>query len=346
MDLAGLKIYDRFGPKRFYHFVFWTIAILSHMVDHIGIIREAGLGAYIGLVIERNGLLLAIVYLNFYLLIPRFFSRKKVLYWLFLLTSMAFFSVGHGLYRVWLFNAYHIGSYENEGRLTYWLFANFLNAGRFVLISVLLKFTVDWFDQQKELTQTKVDKLQAELRYLKSQINPHFLFNTLNNLYSLSLKQSPKTPDVILRLSAIMEYMLYDSNEEKVRLIKDVEHLENIIALEQIRSSEIKLNFETRGEIKEQRIAPLLLLPLLENLFKHGVNHAGDDIAKARLTIDDNTVLFETENKKGGAGRSGQRGTGLTNLQKRLNHQYAGKHTLQIIEEEQWFRASLKIQLV
>lgn len=339
------KVYNYIGPKRFYHYAFWAIAITSNMVDHTGIISKAGIPPYLGLIVERNGLLAIIVYLNFYYLIPKLFHQNKFLYWFLLVASMALFAVVHGAYRVWLFNNYSIGTYENSGALSYWLLANFLNAGRFVLISVLLKFTVEWFDQQKELTQAKVDKLQAELKYLKSQINPHFLFNTLNNLYALSLKGSEKTPDVILRLSEIMEYMLYDSNEEKVRLAKDVEHLENIIALEQIRSSETKLNFVKGGEIKEQRIAPLLLLPLLENIFKHGLNHSAASSANVKLTVDDNLLSFETENTKGVAVNKKNNGSGLDNLRKRLNHLYAGKHSLQITNDENKFHALLKIQL-
>ncbi len=316
------------------------------MVDHIGIIRQAGILPYIGLILERNGVLIFIVYFNFYYLIPRLFPSKKFLYWAMLFASMALFSVVHGQYRVWLFTQYHIGTYENAGRLSYLLFANFLNAGRFVLISVLLKFTVDWFDQQKELTQAKVDRLQAELKYLKNQINPHFLFNTLNNLYSLSLKKSDKTPDLILRLSEMMAYMLYESNEEKVRLVKDIEHLDNFIELERIRSSEAKFSFEKLGEIKDQMVAPFLLLPLVENVFKHGYN-GGDagSIARARLTIEKNELTFEVVNSKGLEKNGREGGTGLENLRKRLNHIYAGKHSLKILDEATSFSASLKIQL-
>jgi sensor histidine kinase YesM len=257
--MSSKSIYNFLGPKRFYHFIFWAIAVISHMVDHIGVIDKAGVLPYLGLVLERNGLLMAIVYFNFYILIPKLYPVNRIIYSLLLIACMMIFAVVHGHYRVWLFNTYNIGNYENWGELSYNLLANFLNAGRFVLISVLLKFTVDWFDQQKELTQTKVDKLQVELKYLKNQINPHFLFNTLNSMYALSLKKSDKTPDMILRLSEMMEYMLYDSNEKEVRLVKDIEHLDNYIQLELIRTNDVKFNFSKHGEIKEQLIAPLLL---------------------------------------------------------------------------------------
>ena len=102
MVLNRFKIYDYLGPKRFYHIIFWAIAIVSNMVDHVGIINKAGVFPYIGLILERNGLLMIIVYLNFYLLIPKFFRQEKIVYWFLLLTSMALFSVVHGLYTVWL----------------------------------------------------------------------------------------------------------------------------------------------------------------------------------------------------------------------------------------------------
>jgi len=344
--MSSKSIYNFLGPKRFYHFIFWAIAVISHMVDHICVIDKAGVLPYLGLVLERNGLLMAIVYFNFYILIPKLYPVNRIIYSLILVACMMIFAVVHGHYRVWLFNTYNIGNYENWGELSYNLLANFLNAGRFVLISVLLKFTVDWFDQQKELTQAKVDKLQVELKYLKNQINPHFLFNTLNSMYALSLKKSDKTPDMILRLSEMMEYMLYDSNEEKVRLVKDIEHLDNYIQLELIRTNDVKFIFSKHGEIKEQLIAPLLLLPLVENAFKHGLSRVDPSAyARASLTVKNDLLTFEIENNKIIPSGETANGIGLINLEKRLNHLYHQKHSLQITDTDDTFRASLQISL-
>lgn len=342
--MNSTSIYKGVDPKRFYHYVFWLIAIASHMVDHVGVIDKAGVLPYFGLVIERNGLLMLIVYINFYFLIPKLFSSNKLLYWLSVFVAMALFAFVHAKYRIWLFDTYQVGA-ENSGRLSYHLFPNFLNAGRFVLISVLLKFTVDWFDQQKELVQAKVDKLQAELKFLKSQINPHFLFNTLNNLYSLALKKSDKTPDAILRLSEMMEYMIYDSNEEKVRLAKDIEHLNNYIELESIRTSGKRFSFHKYGDIGDQQIAPFLFLPLVENVFKHGLNNASDS-GSALLNVTDEELTFKIENEKRSGYQAKEKGTGLDNLRKRLNHLYVGKHSLEITETDNRFNATLKINLV
>lgn len=343
--MNSTAIYRYIGPKRFYHYVFWLIAISSHMVDHIGIIEKAGMLPYLGLVVERNGLLMMIVYANFYYLIPKLFPSNKITYWLTLFVAMALFAFVHAEYKIWLLNNYSVGT-GNPDRPLYHLFANFLNAGRFVLVSVLLKFTVDWFDQQKELAQAKVDKLQAELRYLKNRINPHFLFNTLNNMYALALKKSEKTPDVILRLSEMMAYMLYDGNEDKVRLAKDVEHLDNYIELERIRSSQARFSFEKSGEIGDQPIAPFLLLPLVENVFKHGVNATdAKDAGRAFLKVENDTLFFEIENPKKAAAKNSGNGTGLENLRKRLNHIYAGKYSLAVEDIENRFRATLKINL-
>ena len=344
--MSSTTIYRYLGPKRFYHIIFWAIAIISHMVDHVGVINKAGLLPYIGLIIERNGLLMIIVYLNFYILIPKLYSANKFIYSFILIGSMMLFAITHGAYRMWLFNNYQVGTYENWGELSYNIVANTLNAGRFVLISVLLKFTVDWFDQQKELTQARVDKLQVELKYLKNQLNPHFLFNTLNGMYALSLKKSDKTPDMILRLSEMMEYMLYESNEEKVRLVKDIEHLENYIQLELIRSNDLKFSFTRSGDIKEQLIAPLLLLPLVENTFKHGLNSTDPSAyAKANLVVNDNILSFHIENNKTKAMNGNTKGIGLENLEKRLHHLYPEKHSLHITETGNLYKASLQITL-
>jgi LytS/YehU family sensor histidine kinase len=165
-------------------------------------------------------------------------------------------------------------------------------------------------------------------------------------MYALSLKKSDKTPEMILRLSEMMEYMLYDSNEEKVRLAKDIEHLDNYIQLELIRTNDVKFNFTKHGEIKEQRIAPLLLLPLVENAFKHGLSCVDPSAyANASLTINNDQLSFEIENTKTTTTTKTTNGIGLENLEKRLDHLYHQKHSLQITDTADKFKASLQILL-
>jgi two-component system, LytTR family, sensor kinase len=339
-----LKSYSE--SKLLYHYLFWIVQTLGFMIDHYGLIEKGGLGKYLFFVLERNGLLIAIVYFNLNYLIPRFYKKKQIVYWCLLGGSIAFVALVHGLYRIYLSSSSNWGPYLILRNLGYQLLANTFSIGRYVVISVLLKVTVDWYDQQKELSKAKIEKLNAELKFMKAQINPHFLFNTFNTLYALAIKKSEKTPDMILRLSQMMEYMIYDSNCEKVYLAKDLENLKSYIDLELERTDKIDFAFQQRGKINGQIIAPLILLPLVENAFKHGLKN-GDAAStiKADLIVEEKTISFTIENTKPITPKSPNGGIGLPNLKKRLSYLYPNQHDLIINEDGRRFIASLKICL-
>ncbi len=221
---------------------------------------------------------------------------------------------------------------------------------RSLIFSFSFKFLQGWFEQEKKINQIKVDQLTTELKYLRAQINPHFLFNTLNNIYGLALKKSDKTPEVVMRLSEIMDYMLYESIEAKVPLKKDVDNLNNYIELEKIRQgNNAKISFIITGEINSQKIIPLLMLPLFENGFKHGVNkemvnaylNAHLDVSQTsiELTVINNKPIVPAEKDDG-------HGIGLQNLRKRLELFYPQKHWLSIVQKPDSYKAYLKIELI
>jgi LytS/YehU family sensor histidine kinase len=194
--------------------------------------------------------------------------------------------------------------------------------------------------------------LQAELDFLKAQVHPHFLFNTLNNLYALTLERSPKAPETVLGLSDILRYMLYECNAEKVALKRDLQVLNNYIALEKIRfENRLDLNVSINGEIGNQLIAPLLLLPLVENAFKHG---AGEVVEDPWITVDINLAnnrltmkvanLKPAEASKPNVMQEGM--IGLSNVRKRLEILYPAHHHLRFVEEDDTFVAILKVDLI
>jgi LytS/YehU family sensor histidine kinase len=229
-------------------------------------------------------------------------------------------------------------------------FSNAFIAITTLLYSFLFKFLQGWFEQEKKISQIEVAQLSTELKYLRAQINPHFLFNTLNNLYGLALKKSDKTPEVVMRLSEIMDYMLYESNESKVPLKKDVDNLINYIEIERIRQgNNAKIDFTITGEIKTQKIIPLLMLPLFENGFKHGVNkemanaylNSHLDVTQTfiELTVINNKPIVPAEKDDG-------HGIGLQNLRKRLELFYPQKHRLSIVQKPDSYKVYLKIELI
>src|SRR4030095_11884219 len=148
----------------------------------------------------------------------------------------------------------------------------------------ILKLFKYWFKKQQDWMKAEKEKVTAELQLLKAQVHPHFLFNTLNNIYAFSLENSPKTPGLILKLSSLLSYMLYDCKAEEVSLEKEIEIMKNYIDLEKERyGNKIEISWMVAGDTKDKYIAPLLLLPFLENAFKHGTS---EQIEKPWLSVD------------------------------------------------------------
>ena len=211
-------------------------------------------------------------------------------------------------------------------------------------IIVLFKY---WFKKQQEWQQAEKEKITAELQLLKAQVHPHFLFNTLNNIYSFSLENSPKTPDLILKLSSLLSYMLYDCKAEEVLLEKEIEIMKNYIDLEKERyGNKIEISWDIEGDFKDKYIAPLLMLPFLENAFKHGTS---EQLEKPWLSVDmsvkQDVVRCKIANSKNEFVPLSKNGIGIQNVKKRLEFLYPGKHELKMNDEGNFFVVSLLVEL-
>jgi len=209
---------------------------------------------------------------------------------------------------------------------------------------ILFKY---WVKKQKEFLLAEKEKTTAQLLLLKAQIHPHFLFNTLNNIYSFSMKNSPKTPGMIARLSSLLSYVLYDCKNNEVLLTKEIEVMKNYIDLEKERyGNKLEISSNIEGDIEGGFIAPLLLLPFIENAFKHGTS---EQLEKPWLSIDlsvkHNSLLFKIVNSKNELSDIKQKGIGIENVQKRLSYLYDGKHELKLNDEGNFFVVSLALQL-
>jgi LytS/YehU family sensor histidine kinase len=199
--------------------------------------------------------------------------------------------------------------------------------------------------------QLEKEKLDAELKLLKSQINPHFLFNTLNNLYALTLNQSSRAPEMVYKLSQLMNYMMYDGNQTEVPLEKEIRYIENYIALEKIRyDNHVDVALNVYDNVEGVMIAPLLLLPFVENSFKHGLsNRISGGWVRIEILLQGNMLVMKVENSKSLQEKEKSikpvSGIGLQNVKKRLELIYPERYNLQIIDEEETFLVVLKIQL-
>jgi two-component system, LytTR family, sensor kinase len=215
-------------------------------------------------------------------------------------------------------------------------------------LSTSFKITSEWFRNEKIKKEMENEKLTSELAFLKSQVNPHFLFNILNNICSLARKKSDDTENAIIKLSQIMRYMLYESKDEKVGLEKEIEYLQNYIELQRMRISEkVNIRFSIEGRPDSLMIEPMLLIPFVENAFKHGISYLEDCTIDISLKIDPGQLIFNVQNlivKKGAEEIPTESGIGLKNVLRRLQLLYPGKHEITIDENEMKYMVNLIIR--
>ena len=290
----------------------------------------------------------AVSYLNYFIWLPRFLKHKNI--WRYLLEFFVPFVVIVFLHIS--FKRFLYSEFIEQGK-------GFMNTGKFIFqhtavtlfISIfvgMLKFVEDWFAMESKKKEIENEKLVSELRFLKAQINPHFLFNTLNNLYYLATVNSPNTTEVIEKLSQMMRYMLYESNHPLVSLEKELAYMENYISLEKLRlDNQVPVNFEVIGNPKAVQIVPLILITFLENAFKHGVsNNFKGAYVELSVEILPKTIVYKVKNSKLPKDSILEKsGIGLQNVTRRLELSYPDKYVMQQTETDDTYEVSLKIDL-
>jgi len=293
-----------------------------------------------------------LVYCNIYLLLPRFLLKRKfLLYGLLLLICMSIIAS----LNIFLHHLYGLtGSsiHASTGKFNTPTFASqILNCIYLLGLTTALKFLKDWMIQRQQLQEKEKEQVALELNFLKSQVHPHFFFNTLNNLYSLTLQKSDLAPEVVLKLSDLMSYMLYDSGAALVPLDKEVVTLDNYIALEKLRfGNRLSLSFEKEGlhfPGAPIRIPPLILLTFVENSFKHGMNQIiGEGRITILLKVLPGELWFDICNDIAlGNGTGAKNGIGLRNVVRRLDLLYGARYTLDLSGTKDTFHVTLKIPL-
>ncbi|MCF6404128.1 histidine kinase [Chitinophaga filiformis] len=332
--------------RRYFYAAYWVMVTLIFLYDRTYLIQKAGLPNFFICVVVRVSLLIALAWANIHWLIPHYLLRGRYSgYFALVFLLLIAYLLVQSFYDYYLFG-YVLGP-SRYATLSTSLIYNFTHTSLYLLLTVALKFSMDWYEQKKLLQEIQVEKLQAEVNYLRSQVNPHFLFNALNNLYALTLKKSDEAPEVVLKLAGLMEYMLYESDETKVPLEKEINYLNNYLELEKIRQgNNADIRLTVTGNIEQCWIPPFLILPLVENAFKHGVSRT---VRNAYLHIRINvSAILEIciENNKGNIQQPAQSGgIGLLNLKKRLELLFPGKHVLDITDGPDKYQVALKINL-
>ncbi len=216
----------------------------------------------------------------------------------------------------------------------------------FIFVSISLRMILNTYRHEKLRKTLETEKLNAELAFLKSQINPHFLFNSLNNIYSLAYQKSDKAPEAILKLSEIMRYMLHESQDNLVSVAEEINYLKNYMDLQRLRFREkVFVDLDIDIDREGYRIMPLLLISFLENAFKHGVATDPDHPIQISIVIKEGQLHFKANNRISKGNKDQTRGIGLANLRRRLELGYPGKHTLFTNETEDFYFSELFLTL-
>ena len=284
-----------------------------------------------------------------YFAIPHLLMKGKYLQ--FFLTVLCWCIAGlyiYDVYRTYVFTPlYH--SLGLDDRLPHFLplASCYLTMATSTAWTMIIKLYQLWIIKQRAWMKMQREKLSAELQLLKAQVHPHFLFNTLNSIYSFSVENSSKTPGLILKLSSLLSYMLYDCKAEKVRLEKELEIMKNYIDLEKERhNNQMEISWNVESNVGGELIAPLLLLPFVENAFKHGISK---DIEQSWLAVDvmvkQNVLKCKIANSKSENILYHEDGAGISNVRKRLDFIYPDNYELKLNDETNFLVTSLQINL-
>ncbi|MBN2773185.1 MAG: histidine kinase [Prolixibacteraceae bacterium] len=337
-----------FRHRFLWHILFWIVIFLTYWLMYAGYMEYYYVEFMWGLTLLPARIIAAYTFI--YLILPFAIDKKRFITFGILTLIHSF------LYGFFIWATYHYANLFPEmvdlSKMPLFDVPHILNklASNYGIpaIAAALVIFKKWYSDEQNNKKLVEEKMAAELNFLKSQVHPHFLFNTLNNLYALTLIKSDKTPDIVLKLSDLLDYMIYKSNDEFVPLTKELEIIQGYIELERMRYNErLDLQYEIKGNAEGYEIAPLILLPFIENCFKHGASNDRSrpgirillEIEPAYLKLSAvNTIPQEKKNDE-----SQSEGIGLNNVKRRLELIYPNRHKLNIIQEEKTFSVELKI---
>jgi sensor histidine kinase YesM len=285
---------------------------------------------------------MGLFYLNAEILIPALVYSKR--YLLYILSLLILFSVImglHGLLFPIFVPSHHFNFFRSSAHNTIpFLFT--------IMVSATYKIFLDRIEADAKASERQKENLKSELSFLRSQISPHFLFNVLNNIVAMVRMKSEDLEPTVIKLSSLLQYMLYETDEEKVLLKNEVEYLQSYIDLQQMRFSS-KLNMQVNFEVKEEwhAIEPMLLIPFIENAFKHGNGMLQNPEIRISLKVENGLLDFHVKNKyaEEESPKDKTSGIGLTNVKRRLALLYENKHLLSIDKSNGWYSVSLQIKL-
>ncbi|MDX9880751.1 MAG: histidine kinase [Prolixibacteraceae bacterium] len=323
------------------HILFWAFSFLI-LVNILRVSAELKPIDIIYTLVFHVPLML-VVYVNLRVLVPRLLARKKYAWYAYaviitIVIGAEFYLLLFDKWIDYLFPGFYFIAYYGFWDITLYLIV-------FLLLTTLIKLARAWF----VVKQLEQENTENQLKVLRSQLNPHFLFNSLNNIYSLARKKDDATPGVILQLSDILRYVIYDADKDETDLKSEVEFIRKYVGLQQLRlQNKERVKMVIEGEIGNQRIAPLLFIPFIENSFKHGLPQTNEELIDINLVGRRESIYFRIKNNKEKSGfreKSKYRGVGMANVKKRLELLYNDRYRLEINDSKSTYEVKIEIRL-
>ena len=291
---------------------------------------------------------MVIFYTNYLFILPAYFKTKQYtkawISWVLLLGSFILlrYTIEESLFPKYL----GFGNYFKGTPIRYYIFDNIYYGAPIIIMSFFIWLVNDIITTEKEKTMLAQQNYNAEVSFLRNQVNPHFIFNTMNNIYSLVYLKSDKALPAIEKLSTIMRYVMKESDEKKIALTKEIDYLRNFIELQSLRAKDdAVISFIVSGATENVTIAPLLLLPFVENGFKHGITNDAQKPFSIKLSVQNNIVYFTCKNTIATGTKDESSGIGLKNVKRRLELIYPNKHKLEITQKNGEYNTLLIIEL-
>jgi len=330
------------------HIAFWTISVIIPSILMLTYKAQISQGMIIYQIISQVYYMI-IFYFIYLLIVPVTVGRSKGLprtLAIFLASIVFLWLIKIGK-TIAIDHRYSLGLEKYNIYTTIHYVSDFVNIVIYTAFALFLKMSIDWYQERRTKSELILQGNRMELEFLKAQLNPHFFFNTLNNIYSLVYKKSDEAPAAVMKLSEIMRYMLYESKAEQVSLDKEIESLNNYIELQKLRLIDHDyISFKVDGDVSLHQIPPMLLLSFVENAFKHGRKRVVNPGIVIKITATPTRIRFLVSNYTIGnispeVNKDG--GIGLQNTRRRLELLYPGCHDLQIVRTAEKYTVSLEL---
>lgn len=341
MTILNKKVSFEYLFRLLFHILFWGIWLVLPIINAYENNTEKDIW-YLHNIVPLSLTHLPQFFVNTMVLIPYFLRKKGMGSYVFSVIGLSFLFLGiQYLLKLLIWD---------EGRpINLFDFKTIFPILFVGAVSTVYGLIIYMVDQEKVKQEEKQEKLQSELSFLRSQISPHFIFNVLNSIVYLIRTKSSSAESVTIQLSELMRYMLYEADDTQVSLDKELNYLNNYIELQKVRFEEdVEINLNIEGNIGSQIIEPMLLIPFVENAFKHGVGMINSPTIDVLVRSNDNELYYEVRNKiapETSEDKDNSSGIGLKNVKRRLELLYADKHKLEIRKDEEWFVISLFLQL-